>query len=445
MADTDRLRGIIPDVIAERVKAYEVPAACVGFGLEPGEESEAFSSKRTYVRKRIAGLDNSAIVSLGKKVYERFPDRDLEEALHLVAESGSARLSELTRRRLLERLSSLDDISGRLELLEFLRRVFPLSTDEPASLEDEITRHMIYNYDWDLGYLFNRLGLLESSEHRFVRFLELCVHPVVRDATEQAELVADLNANLAADNCILSPVDSVSGQFVYRMIKKSGGVRGDAKNIIFAADGPKPDIVLEDAINNDLRIVRNGEYCLVFDRPIGPNGLRWGDLADWWTDQSGEAARSREAEESLYRRLEASLGSPAEKALFPEYFRRYRHRLEWDMPVLLPQVYLHYDPYTARMRQNMVVLARQRMDFLLLLSPHERVVVEVDGKQHYSEGDTASPKLYAEMASADRDLRLIGYEVYRFGGRELTVEDPAEVAGVFFDRLFKKHGVGPGV
>jgi len=35
-----------------------------------------------------------------------------------------------------------------------------------------------------------------------------------------------------------------------------GGVRGEMKNMIFAADGPKPRIVLRDAINNDLETGR---------------------------------------------------------------------------------------------------------------------------------------------------------------------------------------------
>lgn len=42
---------------------------------------------------------------------------------------------------------------------------------------------------------------------------------------------------------------------------------------------------------------------------------------------------------------------------------------------------------------------RERMDFLLLLPHGVRIVLEVDGKQHYAEGDIASPKLYSEMVS----------------------------------------------
>ena len=92
---------------------------------------------------------------------------------------------------------------------------------------------------------------------------------------------------------------------------------------------------------------------------------------------------------------------------------------------LIPQVYLHFDPVTQSARrsagQSGSPLARQRMDFLILFSSRHRVVLEVDGKQHYANGDTASPALYSEMVSEDRRLRLAGYEVYRFGGTKLIL------------------------
>jgi very-short-patch-repair endonuclease len=68
-------------------------------------------------------------------------------------------------------------------------------------------------------------------------------------------------------------------------------------------------------------------------------------------------------------------------------------------------------------------LARQRMDFLLLLPNRVRVVIECDGVQHYAGDDgRAELRRYAEMVAEDRALRLRGYEVYRFGGYEL--QDP---------------------
>jgi very-short-patch-repair endonuclease len=60
------------------------------------------------------------------------------------------------------------------------------------------------------------------------------------------------------------------------------------------------------------------------------------------------------------------------------------------------------------------------MDFLLLLPDNVRVVIEVDGKHHYSRADRPAPDLYGQMMEEDRRLRLSGYELYRFGGAEFA-------------------------
>ncbi len=78
------------------------------------------------------------------------------------------------------------------------------------------------------------------------------------------------------------------------------------KNLIFAAIGPKPEIVLDNAVNNDLRIVRNEEYCLVYDRPLAGHGLLWSELADWWADREHLAGQPKRAVWlSLHQRLRA--------------------------------------------------------------------------------------------------------------------------------------------
>ena len=78
------------------------------------------------------------------------------------------------------------------------------------------------------------------------------------------------------------------------------------------------------------------------------------------------------------------------------------------------------------------------MDFLLLLPGRQRVVIEIDGKQHYADGETASPQRYATMVAEDRNLRLLGYEVYRFGGHELSEGDPRAIVEPFLNRLIKR-------
>ncbi len=42
------------------------------------------------------------------------------------------------------------------------------------------------------------------------------------------------------------------------------------------------------------------------------------------------------------------------------------------------------------------------------------------------------------MVSEDRELRLAGYEVYRFGGQEF-VTDSAPMLRDFFNRLLERH------
>jgi very-short-patch-repair endonuclease len=171
--------------------------------------------------------------------------------------------------------------------------------------------------------------------------------------------------------------------------------------------------------------------------------LLWIDLVDWWKSQSGETLE-QDAKRNLYVRLLASLQSEPEKKLFDRYFRLFTSEFENKLPALIPQVYLHYDPKTIRELAGEKRLPRQRMDFLLLFSNYERIVIEVDGKQHYSDNEgKATPQLYAEMVAEDRRLRLSGYEVYRFGAYELNGNNADTLIENFFRQLFKKYSIAP--
>lgn len=69
-------------------KAYNLPAVCVRYGLAPGEESEAFSSKHSYVMRRLETLvvrKNSSTPleftcfrkknrKCGDRIFRRLPD-----------------------------------------------------------------------------------------------------------------------------------------------------------------------------------------------------------------------------------------------------------------------------------------------------------------------------------------------------------------------------------
>ena len=96
------------------------------------------------------------------------------------------------------------------------------------------------------------------------------------------------------------------------------------------------------------------------------------------------------------------------------------------------------------MRGGQSYVFHQRMDFLILMPNWVRVVIEIDGKQHYSVDNIASPELYAKMVEDDRKLSLYGYDVYRFGGQEFVNRDEArKKIEAFITDLFKKYDIIP--
>lgn len=229
----------------------------------------------------------------------------------------------------------------------------------------------------------------------------------------------------------------------YRIYPTKLGVGNSIKNLIFAANGPKPEIVFSDSVSNDIKVVKNADYCLIYDLPIKSHGLLWKELIDWWRDKEKLIEKSdEEVGRKLYSRLAQSLkDSKPEKDFLYAYFQKFYKEFGEKLPALIPQVYLHYDPYTLKQLQNQRRLVRQRMDFLLLLSDRIRIVIEIDGKQHYAEENKASPRLYSEMVAEDRRLKLAGYEVYRFGGYELSQENSKEIVEKLFIKLFEKHSL----
>ncbi|WP_433616885.1 hypothetical protein ACQP2P_16130 [Dactylosporangium sp. CA-139114] len=340
--------------------------------------------------------------------------------------------------------------SGALPEPDFLARLYDLEAlpshdSRYTTAFQDFVQHRMANDDWDDDWVFTdrRLGLADSDE-KLLLFLAEMLHPAVRTDLDEVERIRDfVNGVLVHDGYELVQVTAISGAPVFAPRRIGAGVRGTMKNLIFAAIGPKPKIVITDALNNDLRITGNVQNCLMYDRPLPAHGLTWSDLTSWWAEQQGMGGASdHDVSLSLYQRLNASLGdNDAERRILRTYTNRYV-RLGPDIPALIPQVYLHYDPYTrSQYPPGQAPLQRQRMDFLMLLPHHARVVIECDGPHHYADDDgRASPRRYADMMAEDRELRLAGYEVYRFGGVDLVDHSStAERLNTFFDRLAARH------
>lgn len=147
-----------------------------------------------------------------------------------------------------------------------------------------------------------------------------------------------------------------------------------------------------------------------------------------------------------------SLDSDPERLFYKAYIA-YIKKHGKHLPALIPQVYMYYDPKTKAEREWQI-FEHQKMDFMMVVRPTQRIVFEIDGIQHYAEDSVApgtkykryaSATRYADMMKAHREMSLAGYDVYRFGGRELWVNDYVTEADIidnistFFDRLFEKY------
>jgi hypothetical protein len=136
-----------------------------------------------------------------------------------------------------------------------------LAFDE-LNLEESIFQHCVRNDDWSNAKLLEVVGVLTCSRGLFFQLIEAVVSPNARRGEEQTGLVDALNRHLKADGYQLRPSGIISGHTTFSVACIAGGVAGSPKNLIFASIGPKPEIVIQDAINNDIKIVRNEELGL---------------------------------------------------------------------------------------------------------------------------------------------------------------------------------------
>lgn len=126
--------------------------------------------------------------------------------------------------------------------------------------------------------------------------------------------------------------------------------------------------------------MKNEENCLVYDMGISDTDLKWDDLVAWWEISSYHNDEESNLDRELFLRLEKTLDKSLEKPFFRKYYNLFKNDLGGNLPALILQVYLHYDPKTFAQFKGKKRFERQRMDFLVLLSDKHRIVIEIDVK-----------------------------------------------------------------
>lgn len=134
------------------------------------------------------------------------------------------KISQLTRRDIFDAMVVESfSWSGRLEEVEFLRRIYDLdsipSTDSRyESASGDIYQHRVNNFDWDDDWVFHdgRFSLMNGDDEIFLRFLCETIHPVVRSDVTEAERMAQLfNSYLKNDGFALVEKTRLSGRPVF--------------------------------------------------------------------------------------------------------------------------------------------------------------------------------------------------------------------------------------
>lgn len=452
--DTAALRDILRPLIGDLKDRFThdgLSTFCTEFGM-PVPDTGGSKRDRLY-----ASFDSLADADLPRTINLLIESALVSAATRnrlqdiLWADGGGPSVPLRYRRELARSIERVPMFGDARRFDDLLQKFWVIERDpwasfferQDGSLAAQIDRHVFRNPgDWTVDYLFDQIGAYDAADQRFARFIEgMATGGVWPDVSDLSSFVECANLALSQCGAHLRETGTKDGYPQYALVSLYGRSNDRPKNIIFAS-ACKPDLRFRDALNNDIEIVTNADKVLVYDRPIGNDGLSWQALQAWWAELQG-IRNDDQAKASLYRRLLGSLPneSPPQVALFTSFFRAFGKAVP-HLPALLPEVWLHWDPQTVRER-GADALLRFRMDFLLLLPHGARVVLEVDGVHHYGDPDTrqVDVRRYAQMASADRDLKLSGYEVYRFGASELLANDSQARAALFFHQLFRRYNL----
>ncbi|PGU00117.1 DUF559 domain-containing protein [Bacillus cereus] len=179
------------------------------------------------------------------------------------------------------------------------------------------------------------------------------------------------------------------------------------------------NLLIKDFATGDFTIhAAKDDGYLVFNDRIPAEGLTWKRLYTWWENQN---PISNKPEVLRERMKEVCYWS--ENKFLKLYLELYG---EDCYPAILPQITIAYSPILSKSDlRNFKIVPNHRytMDFMVIPNNITKMIIEIDGKEHYSKLENkqyiADPSLYAAQVKEDRELKLKGYSVFRFGGFEV--------------------------
>lgn len=346
------------------------------------------------------------------------------------------------------------------DILDCLDNIWNLKS-QPSIYDEEnsywdLRRYYLLSSNMDLDYVLNEyLNISSCSDEVFINFIEHIFYPnyyaVKYEHIQEYDFFKKINEYLERCKFTLHPIGEINDFPIFKILPLD--VTNDnminSFGIIFAAQS-KPDFQVHNINTNieDISIdISDPSKYLVYDEGNQKNLITWNELNSWYIKIRNRYPFHR-ITSTLKEQCENSLSNPFERDFFKYYFELYEEKLNTKLPALFPQVHLNVDTKNKN-KENKI---NQRMDFMLCLNNGKRIIIELDGYEHYAEkiyhpngtyNYKFAPKNYANMVTVDRKLRLDGYDIYRFGGSEYA-KNPMDFKNImkeFFDALFEKYSI----
>ena len=180
------------------------------------------------------------------------------------------KITDLTRTDIVDSLllDKEQPFHGRLDMISFLKRVWPLDSmpsedSRFETAEGDIWQHTVNNNDYEESeLLYKRLRINDIPDEQFARFLEACVNPLVtRDPKRIEKLAALFNDYLKNDGFIMQAAGHISGRTIYKVVSAAGaGGLGKAYEVVLSFAGEDRKYVEKVA-----EILRASDVSLFYD------------------------------------------------------------------------------------------------------------------------------------------------------------------------------------
>ena len=354
------------------------------------------------------------------------------------------RISRDARKLILDDLVLIGSCAGGQYVAEFAKRVCPDIEEQTYQqggrkipIINDISRHMDSFDDWEFNYLFDTvLDLLNVSDDKFIYFCEQYVNPIFRrrrrneddewiDITQ--ECIDAINQGLSDIGLSLQPIGQVAGRTKYKVLPTNQGAQEPIKNIIFAAKY-KPDIVLDDALANDIKVVNANieertndlkqqrvSYIMQLEELSG---------TDIEKEMQELTARVQAAQQEVNELIEENKSIAQQLSEFQQK--------EANCRILLSR----YESLISQYKADL-----QRLDFI---SKGEKAVQGVPlndvcpfcgGKVHPEKDDTYMEAIHAEIRRIASELTVIAATV------KSVQEEQAEIQGNIEELYVRRAGV----